>query len=223
MSSSHIKRTNSDDNIDNKEEDAHPDANEAGKANLNTQWVHFRLAHISYVIAIFVVWFTLQSMTCLWSIEGTCVGLIKKNECWTITNVIHGIFSFAILHWVKGSPDEETQGVYNNLTLYEQIQYGKPWTKTKKFLMFVPTFLAYRGCHESKFGIEELQLNGQKAIQFQLYPIIVNCGIFLIMIIAKIPEMHKVRIFGVNSSPTSVSLPSGALKSPASSNKLKDT
>ena len=30
--------------------------------------------------------------------------------------------------------------------------------------------------------------------------IIVNSGIFLILIIAKIPEMHRVRIFGINAN-----------------------
>ncbi len=52
--------------------------------------------------------------------------------------------------------------------------------------MVVPTVLAYLGCHYSNY---------------EPYPIIVNCGMFLIMIIAKIPEMHRVRIFSINSTP----------------------
>ena len=31
--------------------------------------------------------------------------------------------------------------------------------------------------------------------------ILVNCSMFLILIIGKIPEMHRVRIFGINSTP----------------------
>lgn len=31
--------------------------------------------------------------------------------------------------------------------------------------------------------------------------IIVNLGIFLILIIGKTPELHRVRIFGINSTP----------------------
>ncbi len=57
---------------------------------------------------------------------------------------------------------------------------------SKKFLMLVPTVLTYMGCHYSSY---------------KPYPIIVNCGMFLIMIIAKIPEMHRVRIFDINSTP----------------------
>jgi hypothetical protein len=46
-----------------------------------------------------------------------------------------------MLHWVKGAPDDSTQGVYNGLTLYEQIDGGVPWTDTKKFLILIPTIL----------------------------------------------------------------------------------
>ena len=49
--------------------------------------------------------------------------------------------TFIYLHWIKGSPDELGQGEYNALTMYEQIDAGIPWTRTKKFLMLVPTVL----------------------------------------------------------------------------------
>ncbi len=35
---------------------------------------------------------------------------------------------------------------------------------------------------------------------YQPMYLVVNCGIFFILIIAKIPEMHKVRLFGINST-----------------------
>ncbi len=46
-----------------------------------------------------------------------------------------------MFHWIKGCPDDSTQGEYNGLTLYEQIDAGVPWTRTKKFLILVPTLL----------------------------------------------------------------------------------
>lgn len=91
-----------------------------------------------------------------------------------------------MFHWIKGCPDDSTQGEYNALTLYEQIDAGVPWTDTKKFLMLVPTLLTLMACY---------------AANYKPFHIVVNCGIFLICIIAKIPEMHRVRIFGINSTP----------------------
>ena len=88
-------------------------------------------------------------------------------------------------HWIKGTPDDSTQGEYNGFTLYEQIDVGTPWTNTKKFLMLIPTLLNWLACHTADY----------KPIH-----IVVNCGIFLICIIAKIPEMHRVRLFGINST-----------------------
>lgn len=49
--------------------------------------------------------------------------------------------TFYFFHWTKGSPDDMTQGEWNGLTFWEQLEAGVPWTKTKKFLMVVPTVL----------------------------------------------------------------------------------
>ena len=90
-----------------------------------------------------------------------------------------------MFHWIKGCPDGSTQGDYNGFTLYEQIDAGVAWTNTKKFLMLMPTLLCWIACHIANY---------------QPFYILVNCGLFLICIIAKIPEMHRVRIFNINST-----------------------
>ena len=56
----------------------------------------------------------------------------NKGDVWLVTNVIHGVSTFTFFHWIKGCPDDSTQGEYNALTLYEQIDAGVPWTNTKK-------------------------------------------------------------------------------------------
>lgn len=94
--------------------------------------------------------------------------------------------TFIIFHWIKGSPDDNNQGEFNALTLYEQIDAGVPWTLTKKFMMLVPTIVTWIACHEANYK--------------PIY-IMVNCGLFVILIIAKMPQMHRVRIFGINSTP----------------------
>jgi hypothetical protein len=70
--------------------------------------------------------------------------------------------------------------------MYEQIDAGVPWTQTKKFLMLIPTVLTWIACYTANF---------------KPFYIIVNLAIFLICIIAKLPEMHGVRILGINSTP----------------------
>lgn len=91
-----------------------------------------------------------------------------------------------MFHWIKGCPDDSTQGEYNGLTLFEQIDAGVPWTRTKKFLMLIPTLLTWISCYSANYT--------------PVY-VIVNCGIFFILIIAKIPAMHRVRLLGINSTP----------------------
>jgi hypothetical protein len=51
--------------------------------------------------------------------------------------------------------------------------------------MLAPTLLTWMACHVADYK--------------PMY-IVVNCGIFFICIIAKIPQMHGVRIFGINST-----------------------
>lgn len=89
------------------------------------------------------------------------------------------------MHWVKGCPDDSTQGEYNALTLYEQLDAGVPWTTNKKFLMLVPTLIAWIACYLA---------------DFKPFYIVINIGILLICLVAKIPQMYRVRIFGINST-----------------------
>jgi hypothetical protein len=91
-----------------------------------------------------------------------------------------------MLHWIKGNPDETTQGQYSGLTLYEQIDAGVPWTATKKFLILVPTLICLVACFTA---------------DYKPFYIVVNCGIMFITVVGKLPQMHRVRIFGINSTP----------------------
>ncbi|RYH31739.1 hypothetical protein EON65_02000 [archaeon] len=94
--------------------------------------------------------------------------------------------TFVVFHWIKGCPDDSTQGEYNAFTFYEQLDAGVPWTSQKKFLMLVPTVITWIACY---------------AADYKPFYVIVNCVIFFICIIAKMPQMHGVRILGINSTP----------------------
>ena len=93
---------------------------------------------------------------------------------------------FYIFHWIKGSPDNFSQGEFNGLTLWEQIDDGIPWTKTKKVFFLVPTALLFAASYITDYSFEHLTYNAPVYI--------------ILAILPKIPEMHRVRLFGINST-----------------------
>mmetsp|Transcript_13861 Transcript_13861/g.23091 ORF Transcript_13861/g.23091 Transcript_13861/m.23091 type:complete len:195 (+) Transcript_13861:74-658(+) len=143
--------------------------------NKNIDWIGGPFTHLCYVIVVLALWGLIHIST-----------LFPAEDCWTVTNVIHGVVTFIMLHWIKGCPDDSTQGEYNGLTLYEQIDAGVPWTSSKKFLILVPTLLCLVACFTA---------------DYKPFYIVVNCGIMLICVVGKMPQMHRVRIFGINSTP----------------------
>jgi len=144
-------------------------------ANKNIDWLTMTWTRPIYAAFVFLTYLTLSMSN-----------LFPAKDCWTVVNVLHGVATFSLFHWIKGCPDEQTQGAYNGLTLYEQMDAGTPWTVTKKFFMLVPTLITLLACSSA---------------DYEAVYVVVNCGIFLILIIAKIPSMHRVRIFGINSTP----------------------
>lgn len=153
--------------------DSHASAEYDMYTNKNIDWMSGRSTFICYIFFCSLLWG-------IFHLAGH-----DPKTCWTSLNVIHGVLTFIFFHWIKGCPDDSNQGDYNHLTLFEQIDGGIPWTVTKKFLMLAPTVLAWSACHFSHYEPNSC---------------VTNIGIFLICIIAKIPEMHRVRIFGINSS-----------------------
>jgi hypothetical protein len=84
-------------------------------------------------------------------------------------------------HWVKGVPFDDN-GKYDRLTLWEQIDQGVQGTPNRKFLTFVPAVLfavAIPATQEGRL----------------LIPVVV---LGLINMIAKLPQLYKVRILGIN-------------------------
>lgn len=166
--------------------------------NKNVEWMSGTGTKACYLIFIALTWAFFHLSR--W---------FTPEDCWTVTNVIHTVASFTFLHWMKGSPESITsQGDYSAMTVYEQMDASVPYTNTKKFLMLIPALLCWMSCHLA---------------DYKLTVCIVNSGMFAICIIPKIPEMHRVRLFGVN---TTVGIddpiePAGLRRSPRTSkNKL---
>lgn len=142
--------------------------------NKNVQWMSDPFAWVFYPLAIGGTF-------------GFTMALTSSTvpEAIAATNAIHGLATFILLHWIKGSPDFFDSGTYNHLTMWEQIEPGEPWTVTKKFLMLVPTLLLFITLVTSGYD--------QKVM-------IINIPIWFVTVVAKFPFMERVRLFGINST-----------------------
>jgi hypothetical protein len=105
---------------------------------------------------------------------------------WTYVHLVHGVISYYLLHWSKGSmsPGDPTdQGLYDRLTVWEQLDNQTYGTGNRKFFTAVPIVLFVLATHGADFRKQPLGL---------------NLAVVLVLLIAKMPALHKVRIFGIN-------------------------
>lgn len=111
------------------------------------------------------------------------VGITGK-VAWTLVNWIHGIASFILFHWVKGSPFADDHGQYSQMTFWEQIDDQIQFTRARKFLNILPIVLFLIAADSANWDLAFVWIN------------LVICAI---LIIAKLPIMHNVRLFGINA------------------------
>ncbi|KAL6126342.1 hypothetical protein ACLB2K_074393 [Fragaria x ananassa] len=158
--------------------------------NRNTEWFMYPGVWTTYILILFFSWLLVLS------IFGCSPGM-----AWTIVNLSHflvtvihiSIFyieesdscqvTYQFFHWKKGTPFAEDQGIYNGLTWWEQMDNGKQLTRNRKFLTVVPVVLYLIASHTTDYQHPMLFLNTLAVI---------------VLVIAKFPNMHKVRIFGIN-------------------------
>jgi hypothetical protein len=87
-----------------------------------------------------------------------------------------------MFHWLQGTPNDTSQGVYDGLTVWEQLDDGVQFTATRKFLVALPILLFLCSCYYTH--------------NYFLFAI--DLSTLLIVLIAKLPSMHRVRVFGIN-------------------------
>ncbi|XVF12909.1 hypothetical protein REPUB_Repub08aG0160600 [Reevesia pubescens] len=92
--------------------------------------------------------------------------------------------TYHFFHWKKGTPFADDQGIYNGLTWWEQIDNGKQLTRNRKFLTLLPVVLYLIASHTTDYQNPMLFFN--------------TLAVF-VLVVAKFPNMHKVRIFGINA------------------------
>jgi hypothetical protein len=93
--------------------------------------------------------------------------------------------SFIGLHWNRDTPFWGDQGEHIEETVWEQIDNGVPWTATRKFLIIVPVVLFMVSAHVSLY---------------QPIHLAINLAVLAILLVAKLPELHGVRILGINKA-----------------------
>jgi hypothetical protein len=75
------------------------------------------------------------------------------------------------------------QNEYQGFTLWEQIDGGDQFTPTRKYLVAIPILLFLVSTHFTHYDSSLFMVN--------------LCSL-LVVLVAKLPSMHKVRIFGLN-------------------------
>lgn len=101
-----------------------------------------------------------------------------------MTNIVFNMGCFIFFHWIRGTPFDDTcQGRYRALTLWEQLDNEQQYTPSKKFLAASPIILFLLSVHHTHYDV---------------YTFFLNFASLVIILIAKLPFMHRVRIFGLH-------------------------
>ena len=78
------------------------------------------------------------------------------------------------------------QGQWEGDTLWEQLSSTVQWSPPRRFLICVPPALLLFAAHYSDYDVAHLLVTGLMT---------------LVLVIAKLPEMHGVRLLGLNKGP----------------------
>ncbi|KAI9189158.1 sphingolipid homeostasis protein orm1 [Blastocladiella emersonii ATCC 22665] len=144
----------------------------SAQANFNSDWVNYKGAWATNV-------FIILALRVLFGI----VPAISSELAWTLTNISFNIVSFFMFHMIIGTPFDFNQGACDGLTLWEQIDNEVQFTPAKKFFTALPIGLFLISTHYTHYD----------ATNF-----CVNLIVLAIVLIAKLPSMHRVRLFGIN-------------------------
>ncbi|XP_055335327.1 ORM1-like protein 2 [Paramacrobiotus metropolitanus] len=143
--------------------------------NPNVDWLNTRGMWTIYCLILLMFHLFLLSIP----IDALSVPVV-----WTLTNVLHNLFSLVLFHFTKGTPWlDSDQGRSRALTFWEQIDDGIQYTTTKKFFTILPIVLYlmtgfYTNYDQTHFIINTISL--------------------LSVLIPKLPYFHRLRLFGIN-------------------------
>lgn len=72
----------------------------ASETNKNVNWLDFPAAWLYYVVLLLLGWLLVSGFT-------------DPGIAWTYVHIVHGIVTYILFHYVKGSPIEDDQGVHD--------------------------------------------------------------------------------------------------------------
>ena len=101
---------------------------------------------------------------------------------WTVTSALHCLLTTIYVHWMKGSLFDE-QGEMAAMTLWEQLEGRHNTVLVKRTLTVVPCLLCWAACQFS---------------EYEWNVCVWNALWWSICVVAKLPSMNGVRIFGIN-------------------------
>ena len=106
-------------------------------------------------------------------------GIVTFYQGCTIVHVGHGLISFAMMHLFQGAPGElRDQGEYHDMSWWEQLEGGLPWTLHKKILMLVPLLLFLFVSHLTAYSGSHL---------------LINASILALVMVPKLRAVHRHR------------------------------
>ncbi|KAE8219154.1 hypothetical protein CF319_g7100 [Tilletia indica] len=135
--------------------------------NANADWVNHKGAWVVHIVLI------LTGKILVDVVPG-----ITQDISWSIVNLGYIALTFLMFHHVTGTPFQANAGVYDELTLWEQIDEGAQHTPAKKWLTSVPIGLFLISTHYTKYNLWLFSLNFC-ALLFVLFP--------------KLPILHRLR------------------------------
>ncbi|CCM00430.1 uncharacterized protein FIBRA_02462 [Fibroporia radiculosa] len=138
--------------------------------NVNAEWVNRKGAWLIHPALIFAGKMVIDT------IPG-----MRQDISWFLVNLVYLGFSYLMFHWVTGIPFQSDQhaGVYDELTLWEQIDQGAQYTPAKKWLFIVPVLLFLASTHYSEYNP---------------WMFAINLTALIFVLIPKLPQLHRRRV-----------------------------
>ncbi|KAM5534413.1 hypothetical protein V8D89_011880 [Ganoderma adspersum] len=152
--------------------------------NLNAEWVNRKGAWLIHPVLI------LAGKVVIDTIPG-----MRQEISWTLVNLLYLGFSYLMFHYVTGIPfhSDLHGGVYDNLTLWEQIDEGAQYTPAKKWLFIVPITLFLASTHYT---------------HYDPWLFAINITALILVLMPKLPVFHRYRVrFMVSEEPSTIGTP----------------
>ncbi|KAH8930422.1 Orm1 type endoplasmic reticulum protein [Atractiella rhizophila] len=147
---------------------------EGAMSNYNADWVNYKGAWILHLLLLALAKLILDSLP-----------FLSQNLSWTILNIGYNLVTYIIFHHTLGVPLESQtsnySGVYDRLTLWEQIDEGDQYTPSKKWLSILPIALMLCASHYIKEDSGTLF-----ALNF--------IALLVLGLIPKLPVVHRMRL-----------------------------